>query len=87
MPNPQHIAIKPDIRGADTLIVLIIAAAFKMNKQRNAHAVLQSLAESLRDNHAADLLHALGGHAVAIRRQQKNHAGGKQRVQSRGDPS
>ena len=48
-----------------------------MNIERDAHAVLQRLAEGLRNNHPAYLLRACGSSAGVGLNEQKDHAEGK----------
>lgn len=54
-----------------------------MNIERDAHAVLQRTAEGLRNNHPANLLRAWGSRAGVGLNEQKYHAEGKPRFQSR----
>ena len=86
LPNAQLAAVQPDKGAADPLIVPGVLAAGKMNKERNAHAVLQRLAEGLRNNHPANLLRAWGRRTGVGLNEQKKHAEGKPRFQSWGNP-
>ena len=87
LPNAKLAAVQPDKGAADPLIVPGALAAGEMNIERDAHAVLQRLAEGLRNNHPANLLRACGSSADVGLNEQKDHAEGKPRFQSWGNPS
>ena len=87
LPDTQLAVVQPDKGAADPLIVTGVLAAGKMNIERDAHTVLQRPAEGLRNNHPANLLGTYGSSAGVGLNEQKDHAEGKLRFQSWGNPS
>ncbi|BAS36979.1 uncharacterized protein KPYH43_c4119 [Klebsiella pneumoniae] len=87
LPDAQLAVVQPDKGAADPLIVPGVLAAGKMNIERDAHTVLQRPTEGLRNNYPTNLLGTYGSSAGVGLNEQKDHAEGKLRFQSWGNPS